>query len=80
MVSVREVAVGEVAVEDVAVGDTETVVVSLLLGEMEPDVRLKITFPACTGNGAVLPSVLRMHVLVDELPAPQQKDESSWNG
>lgn len=70
--SVREAAVGEVAV-----GDTETVVVSLLLGEMEPDVRLKITFPACTGNGAVLPSVLLMHALVDELPAPQQKDESS---
>lgn len=70
--SVREAAVG-----DVDVGDTETVVVSLLLGEMEPDVRLKITFPACTGNGAVLPSVLLMHALVDELPAPQQKDESS---
>ncbi len=72
MVSVKEAAVGEVAV-----GDTETVVVSLLLGEMEPDVRLNITFPACTGNGAVLPSVLLMQALVDELPAPQQKDESS---
>lgn len=42
------------------------VAVSLLLGEMEPDVRLKMTLPATRGNGVVLPRVLEIHVL-DEL-------------
>ena len=76
MESVRLVAV----VDGAAVDESVTVVVSLLLGEMEPDVRLKITLPACTLNGAELPPVLLMHVLVDELPGPQQKDESPRNG
>lgn len=73
--------VGEVAVVDgAAVDETVTVAVSLLFGEMEPDVRLNITLPARTKNGAVLPCVLLMHALDDELPGPQQKEESCWNG
>ena len=84
--SVGGVAVDEtvtVAVEEtvnVAVEESLMVVVSLLLGEVEPDVRLNITFPAWTGNGAVLPRVLAIHALVDELPGPQQKAVSSWKG
>ena len=54
--------------------ETVTVAISVLLGEMEPDVRLNITRPAGTGNGSVVPPVLLMHALVDELPGPQQKD------
>ena len=73
--------VGRVAVVDGAAVDvTVTVAVSLLLGEMEPDVRLLIMLPACTWNGAVLPCVLSLHALVDELPGPQQKNLSPWNG
>ena len=44
---------GAVAVDDVAILD-----VSLSLGEVEPDVRLKITLPAVTGKGSTLPRVL----------------------
>lgn len=81
--------VGEFAVVDggtvdetvaVDMDETVTAAVSLLLGEMDPDVRLNITLPACTWNGAVLPRVLLMHALDDELPGPQQKEKSSWNG
>lgn len=67
-------------VDEAAVDGTVTVVVSLILGEVEPDVRLNITLPAGTANGAAFPSVLLMHVLDDELPGPQQKEVSSWNG
>lgn len=69
-----------VGVELAAVSETVTVDVSLILGEVEPDVRLNITLPAGTANGAELPSVLLMQLLEDELPGPQQKDVSSWNG
>ena len=75
------VTVDKAAVDDiVTVDDTVTVDVSLLLGEVEPDVRLNMTLPACTGNGAKLPCVLLVHVPDEELPGPQQKDESPWNG
>ena len=57
-----------------------TVVMSLLLGQVEPDVRLKITLPASTGNGAVLPRVLVVHALVDVLNDPQQKEKPSRTG
>lgn len=47
---------GGVAVVDGAIVDVTVIVaVSLLLDEMEPDVRLNITLPASTGNGALLP-------------------------
>ena len=49
---------------------TVTVTVSLMLGEVEPEVRLNMTFPAWTGNGTKLPRVLFIHSWVDELPSP----------
>ena len=55
-----------------AVDVTVTVVVSLSLGEMDPDVLLKITLPARRGNGVLLPLVVWLHVS-DELGGPQQK-------
>ena len=43
--------------------DAETVTVSTsgLLGEVEPVVRLNITFPAVMRNGALLPRVEMLH-------------------
>ena len=43
---------------------TVTEVVSALLGEVEPEVRLKMTDPASTKIGAVLPFVAVSHVLL----------------
>ena len=63
------------AVPDV-VTVTVTVTMSVLLGEVEPDVRLNITLPASTKNGAKLPRVLLIHSLLDELPGPQQNNLS----
>lgn len=60
------------AVDMTAVDVTVTVVVSLLLGEMDPDVLLKMTLPAVRGNGVLLPRVVWLHVS-DELSGPQQK-------
>lgn len=71
---------GSVAVDGAAGDVIVTVAASLLLDEVEPDVRLNMTLPAGTAKGSVLPSVLLTHELVDELPGPQQKDLSSWNG
>lgn len=51
---------------------TINVAVSVLLGDVEPDVRLKMTCPASTENGAVLPLVAVRHVLLDWLPGLQQ--------
>ena len=56
----------------VAVDDIVTLDVSLTLGEVEPDVRLNITFPTFTGNGSTLPFVLFSHLPDEELPGPQQ--------
>ena len=61
------------AVDMTAVDVTVTVVVSLSLGEMDPDVLLKITLPATRGNGVLLPRVVWLQVS-DELSGPQQKD------
>ena len=70
-----------VTVVDGVVADvTVVVVISLLGAEVEPDVRLRITLPALMGNGAVLPRVLDIHPLLDELPGPQQNVEPSWTG
>ena len=74
---VDEVVVCVMAADVMLMDVTVTVVVSLALGEVEPDVRLKMTLPAARGNGAILPFVLREHVLC-ELSDPQQKDEPSW--
>ena len=61
------------AADMTAVDVTVTVVVSLSLGEMDPDVLLKITLPATRGNGVLLPRVVWLHVS-DELGGPQQKE------
>ena len=53
-----------------------TVVVSLTLGEMDPDVLLKITLPDTSNNGVLLPRVAWLHVW-DELSGPQQKEVES---
>ena len=76
MRSWEEFAVLDEAAADVTV-TVAMVVVSLLLGEMDPDVRLKMTLPATRGNGVILPRVLNLHVL-DELSGPQQKELPSW--
>ncbi len=47
-------------------------VVSVLFGEVEPDVRLKITSPASTKKGKELPLVLMRQVLVVESISLQQ--------
>lgn len=53
--------------------ETMTVITSILLGEVEPVVRLYMTLPAGTRNGAVLPRVETLHRLDDESISPQQK-------
>ena len=79
----EEVAIaGGVAVDETDIVDIEvivTVVVMVSLGEVEPDVRLNITFPARMGKGSVLPCVAVIHVFVDELPGPLQQ-KPSGNG
>ena len=75
---------GDVAEDETVTVDMEesaTVVVLASLGEVEPDVRLNMTFPARIGIGSVLPRVAIVHALVDKLPGPlQQKDEPVGNG
>ena len=51
---------------------TMTVAVSVLLGDVEPDVRLKMTSPASMKNGVELPLVLFKQVLVNGFMLPQQ--------
>lgn len=53
---------GEGDAADDIFGVAVTAVVSVLLGDVEPDVRLKITCPAGIQNGAVLSLVAVMHV------------------
>ena len=64
-------------VDGVAVVDeadvTVTVLVSLMLGIMEPDVLLKITLPTVRGNGVLVPRVVWLHVS-DDSSGPQQKE------
>lgn len=61
-----------VVVAAVVVAVIVTVVSFVILGNVEPDVRLKITSPASMENGAVLPLVAVLHVLLDGLPWLQQ--------
>ena len=56
----------------VAVAVTVTVAVFVVLADVEPDVRLKITNPASMKSGAVLPLVAFMHVLLNGLTWLQQ--------
>ena len=72
--------VERVAAVDVVAEETVAVAVWLPVDEVEADGRLDITLPTSTWNGSELPRVLLMHSLVDELPGPQQKDESFWKG
>ena len=51
---------------------TVTVVVSVLLGDVEPDVRLKITAPASMKNGEKLPLLPNKQVLLNGFMLPQQ--------
>ena len=44
---------------------TVTETVSVLLGDVEPDVRLKITNPESMENGELLPFVLNEQVLLE---------------
>ena len=75
--SSADVAAFAVAVA-VTVVVTVTGVVSVLLGDVEPDVRLKITDPASTKIGAVLPFVAVIHVLLYALPGLQQNAHCFW--
>ena len=49
----------------VAAAVTVTVAVFVLLGVVDPDVRLKITCPALMGKGLLLPLVGVRHVLLN---------------
>ena len=49
----------------VAAALTVTVSVFVLLGDVDPDVRLKITCPALTGKGLLLPLVGMRQVLLN---------------
>ena len=62
----------------VTVAVTITEVVSVLLGDVEPDVRLKITSPALMKNDALLPLEGFTHVLLFAKPPPQQNLGSFW--
>lgn len=62
----------------VTVAVTVIGVVSVSLGDVEPDVRLKITSPALMKNVAVLPLLGFEHVLLFAKPGPQQNDGSFW--
>ncbi len=59
-------------VNGVAVAVTVTVAVFVVLGDVEPDVRLKITSPASMKKGAVLPLLAVKHVLLNGLTWLQQ--------
>ena len=81
----REVDAGAVATAEtvvvIVIGTVVVIVIGatfVLLGDVEPDVRLKITCPASSGNGAWLPLVELMHVLLYGLPGLQQNRNSSW--
>lgn len=52
---------------------TVTVAVFVILGDVEPDVRLNITCPAGTKKGTALPLVISTHVLFNESTGLQQK-------
>ena len=56
----------------IAVAVTVIEAMFVLLGDVEPDVRLKITGPSSIENGVVLPLVLLKQVLVDGSAWPQQ--------
>ena len=56
----------------VTVAVTVPGVFSVILGDVEPDVRLKITSPASIKNGLVLPLVDMEHELLLAKPGPQQ--------
>ena len=62
----------------VTVAVTVTGVVSVSLGDVEPDVRLKITSPALMKNVAVLPLVGFKHVLLFAKPTPQRNTGWLW--
>ena len=72
---------GAVVAESVAVtiddDETVTVITSILLGEVEPIVRLNITLPAVMRNGVELPREEILHSLDDGSRSAQQKCKQS---
>lgn len=72
---------GAVVDESVAVtiddDETVTVITSILLGEVEPVVRLNITLPAVMRNEVELPRVEILHLLDDGSRSAQQKCKPS---
>lgn len=60
----------------VTVDVTIIVAVSVLLGDVDPDVRLLITSPAPIENGDELPLVLTRQVLLNGFMLPQQNIDS----
>ena len=62
----------------VTVAVTVTGVLSVSLGDVEPDVRLKITSPALIKNVALPPLVGCKHVLLFANPTPQQNFHWFW--
>lgn len=57
--------------------ETVTVITSILLGEVEPVVRLNITLPAVMRNGVELPCEEMLHSLDDGSRSAQQKCKPS---
>ena len=62
--------------DSVVVAVTVTVTAFVLLGDVEPDVRLNITSPASMKKGDVLPLVATMQVSLDGSAGPQQNKGS----
>jgi len=51
-------------------------VVAVIFGDVDPEVRLKMTLPAATPKGSKLLYVLILQVLLFENPGPQQNKVS----
>ena len=78
---ISEAVVNEIMAVVVAVtmddDETVTVITSILLGDVEPVVRLYITLPAGMRKGAELPRVETLHWFDDISKSPQQKCKPS---
>ena len=70
--NVAAVVVAVVVALAVIVVLTVVLTVFVMLGDVEPDVRLKITNPASTENGSLLPLVATQHDWLPMIPWSQQ--------
>ena len=66
------VVVAVVVAVAMTVAVTVVLTVFVMLGDVEPDVRLKITNPASTKNGSLLPLVATQHDWLPMIPWSQQ--------